>query len=181
MFISLFSKLFRLIVEPGKIWRELFPDRDSNNEDFYRNYFYPALGIIALLTFVGSFIGVKSFTDALKDVIRETVVFFVGFYLAVWGIVYLAKQRFGITLPVTVCEKFTGYSSAAVYVAAMTVALLPAFSILHVFALYAFVTVWHGVKNYLKTDNLREFSLYASLIIIFLPTILRYLLNVATK
>jgi hypothetical protein len=182
MFIKLFSQLYRLIASPYGTWNELMPDREAGNESFNHDYFHPVTGVIALVSFLGVFLaGDWSFSLAIKAVIREAGTVFCSLYLSACCIRFIAERRFGISLSMLVCEKYTGYASAAVYVSVMAAALFPNFSVFH---LAAFYSVGIAIKGgfYLGVKrNFEWFTITAAIIIVLVPFLLRGLLYVATK
>ncbi|MDR0686036.1 MAG: YIP1 family protein [Dysgonamonadaceae bacterium] len=181
MFAKLFSQLYRLITSPDIMWKELAPEKESGNENFYRNYFHVATGVIALASFLGAILTGNTFPAALKTVLGEIFIFFFGFYIAAYTIRYLSK-RYNIELQSRVCEKYVGYASAAVYLSAIPAALFPALSILRLLALYSFVIAKKGTTHYLGvTEDNEKFAFAASTVIVILPFLLRGLLYVATQ
>ncbi|MDR1562463.1 MAG: hypothetical protein LBS54_05195 [Dysgonamonadaceae bacterium] len=180
MLITLFTLIYRFIASPDGMWKDLAPDRDAGNEKFHNDYFHILIGVIALVAFAGVFLSGGSFGVALKAVIREAVTLFGSLYLAAYGIRFLANRKFGVSLSRRICEKYVGYSSAAVYVSAIASALFPAFPWFHLFALYSFVIARSGAEYYLGLKSPFEgFAFTATTVIVLSPWALRGLLYVA--
>jgi len=179
MYKSLYFRLIGLIVRPEAIWKELLADRDTEGDEFNRNYFHPAIGIIALFAFAGSFISSESFTHALKVVICEAVAYFGGLYAAAYGIRYVSSKFFATNLTQRVCEKFAGYSSAAVYIAAMAASLLTAIPVVRLFGFYSFLIAYLGVIHYLGINDDRKYKIMlgAGALILLAPALIRWLIN----
>lgn len=174
MFKNLFVLLFNIIVYPEKTWKKLIEETDVNNENFYKSYLYPVVGIIALLSFIGVLISIKQFDVqlALKTVIKDILTYFAGFYLASfclnkWLIPYFAKEEARMILS----ERFTGYSSAVIYLAAMISALFPSLFFVQIAVLYSIYIIWKGTIYYLQIEesNWVKFTIFASILIIFTP------------
>jgi hypothetical protein len=181
MLKQLFILLFKLIVEPGKTWDQLAVKEEKKNEDFYKSYLYPVLGIIALLSFVGILVSGGQFEvqNALKMVIKQIAVYFGSFYLASLFLSEFVMPRFKRTKDTCLCERFMGYSSALVYVIAMIKSLFPAFSFLLLILVYSVYIIWEGVVRYIKMEeeNLVKFTVWASLIILFSPVLIEWIIN----
>jgi len=190
MYKSLFQLPVKLIIAPSATWKGLLPEKEWENDGFYRNYFHPAIGIIGLAVFVGVLISTKSFPLSLKAVICETVAVFGSFYIAASGIKILAKNVFQTQLSMQVCEKFAGYSSAPVYIAAILSALLPSFSLFTFhfslftfFSFCSFYIILRGARDYLEinAENSTKFTIFAGSIVVISPCLLRLILYAATK
>lgn len=182
MFKQLYSLLFGLIAFPAKTWEALAGKQESDNENFYRSYLYPLIGLIALLSFLGVCIGAEDFKihDALKILIKETIAYFGGFYLAAYGLFRLSGKYFGITADLQTFERFTGYSSAAIYVIACAGALFQFMFFIQIFVLYTAYIVWHGSHFYMavKENYLTKFTIFASAVFILSPVVVRIIVTV---
>lgn len=177
MLKHLYSLLSGLILAPDKTWRTLDGKQELNNEDFYKSYLYPVVGIIALTSFVGIWIEAKDFQlqVALKIVIKETITYFGGFYLAAYGLFRLSGKRFGLVADFQHFERFVGYSSSAIYVVACINALFQSLFFFQIFILYTVYIVWHGSRIYIPvTENYRTgFTVFSSAIMILSPVVVR--------
>jgi hypothetical protein len=180
MLKQLYLLLSGLIAAPAKTWEKLAGKQEPDNEHFYRSYLYPVIGIIALLSFLGVWIGTKDFQIqvALKTVIKETIAYFGGFYLAANGLFRLSGKYFGLSADLQHFERFTGYSSAAIYVAACVNALFQSLFYIQIFILYSAYIIWHGSHFYMavKEEYLTKFTIFASVIIILSPVIARMIM-----
>jgi hypothetical protein len=190
MFAALVSCVINLVAKPQKTWRQLVAEKEWDNDGFYRTYFHPLVGIVALAVFVGAFVSTKSFPLSLKAVICETVSLFGSLYLSAFLIKTVAEKVFQTSLLMGICEKFTGYSSAPVYIAAILSALLPSFSLFTFhFSLFTFISfyslyiIWRGSTEYLgiNAENSTKFTIFAGTIVVMSPQILRIILYAATK
>lgn len=181
MLKQLYLLLSGLIAAPAKTWETLAGKQEPNNEHFLKSYLYPVIGIIALLSFGGVWIGTKDFQiqAALKIVIKETITYFAGFYLAVYGLFRLSGKYFELTTDLQHFERFTGYSSAAIYVVAGINVLFQSLFYIQIFILYTVYIVWHGSHFYMavRENNLTKFTIFASAIIILSPVVVRMIMT----
>jgi hypothetical protein len=182
MYKQLVILLFNFIVRPEKTWMERNEEQDNDNENFLKNYLYPVFGIIALFSFAGILLHLKEWNIqiAMKQVIKETIPYFAGFYLSVFTLSRLSSKLFGTNLPQPVCERFTGYASAAIYVTAMIYVLFPFLPHIQIFSIYTFYIVRQGAIHYLEINNkyLTKFTIFAGVLILLTPQIIRLLLIV---
>jgi len=179
MFTQLFSQITNLIVNPGKAWKKLSEEKEPNNESFYKNYFHPVVGIIALLSFLEILFFQKfNFPLALKTVIREIIIYFGGLFVAAYGLNLLSDKYFGLKFTSVTCERFVGYSSAAIYATTMVSTLFSSLFFVQILVVYTAYIVWQGAIFYLKVkDNYStKYTIFASVIIIFSPLIIRGIL-----
>jgi hypothetical protein len=181
MLKQLYLLLSGLVIAPAKTWESLAGNQESNNENFYKSYLYPIIGIIALLSFLGVWFGTKDFQiqTVLKFVIKETITYFGGFYLAAYGLFRLSEKYFGLDTDLQHFERFTGYSSSAIYVIACISALFQFLFFLQIFILYTAYIVWHGANIYIavKENYLTKFTIFASAVIILSPVVIRIIMT----
>jgi hypothetical protein len=181
MYASYFRLLFGLLTAPRKAWDSLTAEKHFSNENYYRNFLYPSIGLIALCAFVGRLLraGMFDVIGALQSVVCDAVAAFGGVFVAAWTIRFLAKQLFDISPSRELCEKFVGYASAAIFVAMMAGTLLTAWPAVRLIALLSAVTVVAGSQKYLGVAKKREmhFSAVAWLAIILSPTIILIMLR----
>ena len=180
MYKQLVILLFNFIVHPEKTWKKCNEEQDSDNAGFLKSYLYPAFGILALCSFTGILLYLKKWDVqiAIRQVIINVVSCFAGFYIVVFILSRLSRKHFGQNLAAEVCERFTGYASAAIYVTAMFYSFIPLFPFIQLLTLYTFYIVWQGSAHYLRIKNeyLTKFTIFAGIIIILAPLIIRWLL-----
>jgi len=180
MYKQLVILLFNFIIRPEKAWKECNKKQDSDNADFLKSYLYPVFGIIALFSFAGILLYLKKWDIqlAIKQVIINTVPCFAGFYLTVYALPHLSMKFFEQKLTTAICERFTGYASAVIYVTAMLYSIFPYLPVIQLFTLYTFYIVWQGGAHYLQIKNeyLTKFTIFAGMIIILAPLIVRLVL-----
>ena len=180
MYKQLVILLFNFIVHPEKMWMDCNEKQDSDNEIFYKGYLYPVLGIIALFSFAGILLYLKKWEVriAIIQVIKETIPYFAGYFIAVYALSQVSLKFFKTELTQPLCERFTGYASAAVYMTAMFYALVPFFTYIQILTVYTFYIVQQGATHYLriKKEYLTKFTIFAGIIIILVPLIIRWAL-----
>jgi hypothetical protein len=181
MYKQLFILLFKLIAYPEKTWKALAEKQDTDNENFQKSYLYPVFGIIALLSFAGILLYTKEWNVqvALKVMIRELLSYFAGYFAAVFALPRLMKIFFKQEPKNALNERFIGYASAMIYACAMLYAVFPALAFIHLFSVYTFYMVWQGGIHYLsvKEEYLTKFTIFASILIVLFPFIVRLLLS----
>ena len=181
MYKQLFLLLYRLSVYPEKTWKELSGKQEEySREEFYRGYLYPLFGLIALFSFIGVFISRKEFVVdvALKMMIKDLLTYFSAFYLSSFALTKLLISVFRFPAERYVVERFTGYSSAVIYLVSILYSLFPSFFFLPILMLYTVYIIWQGAVFYLKLDesNWVKFTIFASVLIILLPKILDFII-----
>jgi hypothetical protein len=181
MLKQLFSLLSGLIAAPAKTWEALAGRQEPDNEHFFKSYLYPLIGTIALLSFLGVWIESKDLQiqTALKIVIKETITYFGGFYLAANGLFRLSGKYFELAADIRHFERFTGYSSAVIYIVACVSALFPSLFYIQIFILYSVYIIWHGAHFYMAVNEnyLTKFTIFASAIIIISPFVIRIIMT----
>ncbi|MDH8702331.1 hypothetical protein M2138_001692 [Dysgonomonadaceae bacterium PH5-43] len=181
MYKKLFILLYKLIVEPVSAWGNLEKEKDKNGEEFYKEYLFPIIGIIALLSFIGVLLSEKTFDVqlALKVVLKEVMIYGGGFYLASFLIKEFVFPRFEIKKDKVLSEKFVGYSSVVIYAIAMLGALFPSLFVLQLLSIYTIYVIWVGAVNYLKIeeDYWVRFTTITSIIIMITPFLLKWLIS----
>ncbi|MCC8145524.1 MAG: hypothetical protein LIO93_03595 [Bacteroidales bacterium] len=181
MYKSLFILLYKLIVQPVAAWDILITRQDKNNENFYKSYLFPIVGIIALFSFIGVLFSVKTFDVqlALKVVLKEVMIYGGGFYLASFVLSEYIYPRFGLEKDKSSAERFTGYGSSAIYIIAMFKALFPSLFILDILAIYTVYIIWTGAAHFLKLKENQwiKFTIFASILIMLTPFLLHSLIN----
>jgi hypothetical protein len=182
MLRQLFILLFMLISDPVGAWNQLKEKQEKNNEDFYKSYLYPVLGVIALLSFVGVLISIEKFDVqiALKIVIKQIAVYFGSFYLSSLVLSEWLMPRFGEMRDKYLCERFVGYSSALIYAVTMLQSLFPGSLVfLYLILCYSVYMIWEGVVRYLEIgeEHWVKFTVLSSAIILLFPFLIQLLIG----
>jgi hypothetical protein len=181
MFKQLFVLLYKLIAESSPTWKKLSEEPEENNENFYKSYLFPVIGIIALLSFVGVMLSVKSFSVqlALKIVIKQLIIYFGSFYLISFVLSEYLFPRFDLEKDKLLSEKFTGYSSSLIYAVVMVKAVFPSFFFLEIIVFYTIYIIWTGAVQFLEIDENRliKFTIFASVIIMAVPILIKFLIE----
>ena len=183
MFKQLFVLLFKIIVEPAPTWKRLSEKEDKENENFYKSYLFPVAGIIVLLSFAGVLItysfDVHVLQQAMKTVVKQMVVYGGSFYILSCTLSNFVFPRFNLPKDKLRAEKFTGYTSAFIYVVAMVKALFPVLFLLELLTLYTGYILWAGATHFLKINGnlILKFTIFAGIIILLTPFLLNLLMG----
>lgn len=181
MYKALFILLYQLIISPAATWDSLAGKPDKNNEGFYKGYLFPVLGIIALFSFIGVLLSVKTFDVqlALKVVLKGILIYGGSFYFISFVLSEYIYPRFQMEKNKQSAELFTGYSSSVIYVVAMLKALFPSFFILDILTVYTFYLIGIGAVRFLqvKEEQWIKFTIFAGILIILTPFLLNSLIQ----
>ncbi|GHT73086.1 hypothetical protein AGMMS50262_03590 [Bacteroidia bacterium] len=175
MFKKLFILLFQLITAPTQTWETLSEEQLENNEEFQKSYFFPIVGIIALLAFAGLLLSDRTFTfqAAMKEVIKQVLIYGGSFYLISFIFSEYVFPRFDVGKNKLFAERFTGYASSLVYVVAMVETLFPYF-LMKILIFYTVYIVWTGGIKFLGIEEKQwiKFTIFASLLILAVPVVI---------
>ena len=183
MYRQLFILLYQLITNPVATWKILSEKqhKNSNNEDFYKNYLFPIIGIIALLSFIGIVIHGKGFDVqlALKTVLKNVMIYGGSFYFISFFLSEFIYPRFELEKDKISSELFVGYSSVLIYVVAMLKGLMPFLFFLDIFSIYSVYIIWTGASSFLalKEELWIKFTIFAGILILLTPYLLNLLIN----
>ena len=179
MLKELFKRLYKIIIQPAKTWIILADEKEEeiiDNNSFLKTYLYPAIGIVALLTFIGVFFHKKEFDVqlALRLTIKVLIALFAGFYLSSFLLSKVMEHLFFRENSYKLCQRFVGYSSALIYAMYIILAIFPDYGFLQLFLLYTIYIVWEGASVYMQTpENERNrFTAIATAIILLSPFII---------
>jgi len=179
MLKEFFERIYRLIIQPAKIWNILANEKEEeiiDNNSFLKTYLYPAIGIVALLTFVGVFFYKKEFDLqlAIRLMIKVLIALFAGFYLASFILSKVMEHVFFMENSYKLCQRFVGYSSALIYAMYIILAIFPDYGFLQLFLLYTIYIIWEGASDYMQiSENERNrFTAIATAIILLSPFII---------
>lgn len=180
MFRQIFSLLVKLIIQPAKAWSELSDKQEKNNDKFYKSYLYPIFGFVALLSFVGVLLTFKNFDLqlALKNCIRLIITAFAGFYLASYILSEVMGRVFNRPGEMILCQRFTGYPSALIYILIMVLSLFPQLFMLRIFYPYIIYIIWEGAIPYMEIDenDQLKFTLIAGAIMLLTPFLIEMIM-----
>ena len=183
MFKQLLVLLFKLIVKPAPAWKFLSEQKETDNENFYKSYLFPVVGIIALLSFLGLLIShsfdVHVLQTGMKTVVKQVVVYGGSFYILSYALSNFVFPRFNLPKDKIQAEQFTAYASAPVYLVAMIKALFPGLFLLEILGLYSFYILWAGTVHFLKINGnlIIKFTIFAGIFIVLTPFLLNMLMG----
>ena len=181
---KIFDLLVGLVSQPARVWSDLSDKQGDNNEQFFKSYLYPLLGIVALLSFVGVLFSMtegegirtrlsfgESFQYALKNCIRLMIITFAGFHTASYVLSEVMKRTFKRPGEMILCQGFVGYTSAYVYLLILIRSLFPSLFFLYIFLLYVVYIIWEGAIPYMKIEenDQMKFTIWAGVIVLLTP------------
>ena len=196
MFKKLFIRLYHLIAKTPSAWQEISNEQDRNNETFYNVYLFPAVGMIALCSFIiAVFFKSWDISMALKGVLKEVFIVGGSFYANVFIISRWIFPCVEIAPNRSLAERFTGYASSLVFVLAMLNTLFSGLVFLAIISFYTFYIVWPGAVEFLKIDDkqvfcfsflgkkyewpaLPAFTFFAGTLLIFVPILLHFVIKI---
>jgi len=183
MWRDIFVTIIQLIVASPAAWKEI-DQEDRTQEGFTSHFLYPIFGIITLASFMGGlwFTRDGDLQVALKNTIVSVVAVFGGFYIAAYAL-NEAAPRFGQKKNLPRFQQFVGYSSVVLYALYTITPFLTDFFILWLLVLYTLYLVNTGAVFYLKVlpEKRVIFSIFASVLVVLTPTLIRVLFSFLTK
>jgi hypothetical protein len=170
-----------MVTKPVPVWKRLSEQQEKNNDDFYKSYLFPIIGIIALASFAGVIISTETFNvqSALKKVILQVMIYGGSFYLVSFVLSNYIFPRFNLATDKLLAERFTGYSSSLIYTVVMILSLFPSFFFLNLFLLYTVYIIWVGAVEFLKIREafIMKFVLFTSILILLTPFLIDFLIK----
>ncbi len=184
MWRDLFVTISQLIVASPSAWKDIRKD-DTSLNSFINQYLHPFIGLIALAAFTGCMWftthdgGLQS---ALKNSIISVAAIYGGFYIVSY-LLHEAASRFGLKDPLSRFQIFTGYASVVVYVLYVFIPFFSDFFILWLLVIYTFYVVQTGAIHYLKvpTSKRTDFTIFASVLIVLVPTLIKGIFSFLIK
>jgi len=181
MFKELFKTTISLIIKPSIAWQELNARHTENNDKFLSDYVYPFIGMIVAAAFLGELISLKAFDlqIALKSAILDVISYFGGFFLASYLICETLARFFHREHNMSLCQRFTGYSSSLMFAITIFLKLIPEFFFLQFVLIYTFYIVWEGARQYMDIDEAEQlkFVTISTIIIVITPKILAFVVG----
>lgn len=161
-----------LIFKPAEAWSSVSGE-DGEHEAFLSRYIYPLAGMIALSAFVGVLFNRKEFdfVIALKSTIMAAVSSLGGFFLGACLLNELWRGMFNRAKDMKLCQFFTGYASAIMFLLEIVLSLLPEFFFLRILVLYTAYIIWEGAIPFMQVNENEQlkFTICASAVIMLSP------------
>lgn len=184
-----------LLGSPRETWlRFSDPNEKAHDSEYsFRNYYWPIMGVGAVLIFIlfgngimlrskMSFDDPFSFEYAMKGMVNFTLSYFAGPSLAYIIISWAFKKMAGFSFDKNQLEVFILYNMSILMLCDMFCALLPNFTFLSVLKLYMLYVMLEGVDGFIKIEKARGFfSALAALAIFFSPVLIGYILELFEK
>jgi hypothetical protein len=177
MFRKIFQRIYFIIVQPAKEWREL-AEEEIAHERFLSVYFYPLLGVLTLAAFVGNMLSTHAIELALKVSIQEVVTYFAGFYFAAFLLKEIINRKF-TSANVKRIPYFIVYASSLIYMVGIVVSLFgQGFQVIYLLLPYTVYIIWEGARVYMgiREEQQIGFSIASSLIVLT-PYLIGYFID----
>lgn len=174
MIKNILSRIFFLIVAPGKTWAEI-KEKDESTDHFLNNFLYPVMGVTALSVFGGFFGSDFTLEKGIKLGTICFVKYFVGFYLCAFLIEEMSLRIFEMPKNIKKSRIFSGYLLSISMVITFAMNLLPNnFSFLAFAPLYIVYVVWEGIKNYFEVPETKKMlsTIFISIVVLLSPMII---------
>ncbi len=179
-----------LLGEPRETWMRLSdPNEKAHDSEYsFRTYYWPIMGVGALLIFIlfGNGIMLRSkmtfddpfsFEYAMKGMVNFTLCYFAGPTCARIIIAAACGKLAGMKFDKNQLEVFVLYNMSILMMCDMFCALLPNFTFLSVLKLYMLYVMLEGVDNFMKIERARGlFSTISALTIYFSPDVIHRIL-----
>jgi len=177
-----------MISQPDELWNKLIKSEteESKPEFMQRNYYYPLLGIMALVVFVCAGLrGPESDTPfdiqhGMTKMVPVLVAYFVGPYLALFLVKEGLIHFFGLPNPDKArLSNFVFYSMSFLMALEMVLAVFPAILFFRFIALYLIYITWNGSHTYIRVEERRRwiFGFYSAVVIYFSPGVIETVLE----
>lgn len=179
MLIRLFNIVLLFLTQPSKAWQQVAEGHGAEN-DVQSVFIYPFIGIIALSAFVNSVIYAVDINMevAIKNVIVQSSALFIGYFLAIFALDYIADRFFGVKRILKRMYKFVGYSLVVCLSTFFVSNLIIDFPFIWLALIYTIYVAHEGAVVYLRVDESRQlsFSIVATMVILIFPIALYQLL-----
>lgn len=171
-----------MIFSPQISWEYVSMRQDAN---LYKGFLVPLWTIICLSAFAGGcFIAANSSLElGFKNLIVETIVLFIGFYITSFLLNEYVATLPGMTKKIKNARVFVAYSSSLLYLVGVIASVLPDFFFLWLFAVYTAYIIYVGAGIYylIIPEKQVKFMTAATTLIIGVPLILRLFLSMMTS
>ncbi len=177
-----FIRIGRLLTTPVKTWNEIARENETENKNFFSEFFYPLIGFCGLALF-----GFSLFykwmhepdtpvnlmvQNALMDAAEIFFAFVAGYFLSIWLARYLNAQILNLHLPEKWLTLLIGYSMTVPILLQTIAGIFSSFLLLQwIFQFYTLYLVWEGSKKIeaVKEDNRLIFSVMTTFILVAVP------------
>ncbi|NMB50047.1 MAG: YIP1 family protein [Bacteroidales bacterium] len=183
MFKEIFLTIIHLITSPQSAWRGIKKDEEDQQE-FLSKFLHPIFGIIALASFIGGlwFSHNGNVEQALKNTIVNIITVYGG-YLVTAYILNEISFRYNLQKQIFTFQRFTGYSSVIIYGLYIIMPFLSDFFILWLLSAYTAYIVYIGSEVFFEItkNKKKKFTLASTLLILFIPLIIKAIMNFLIK
>ena len=169
---QLIQTSIRLLVEPGKFWKEKKEEEGSNR--IFKDFFLPLVLLVGLAVFVGELITSSEFllSYAIAKSVREIASYVIQYFLSVYLLNELLTS-FGGVKDKLAMSRLVAYSLLPFLIVSLVTGLFPALYVLNVVGLYGLVLFVLGVKGSLEipVNNQNRYIMIAFLLIFLIFTL----------
>lgn len=180
-----FIRVWRLIISPVKTWEEIAKEDETENKNFFGDYFYPLIGFCGMALFGFSLL-YKWLHDpnvpvnlivqnALMDTAEIFFAFVGGYFLSIWAVRQLSERLLNVYIDDKWLTLLIGYSMTVPIILQTIAGIFSSFVLLQwIFQFYTLYLVWEGSKKIesVKEDNRLTFSILTALLLIALPNLI---------
>jgi len=177
MFKEALKSAIQMVFSIETAWQSIAEKRPN----VYRELLIPLWTLIVLSSFIGGWLISRdgSIEFGVKNAISEIFTLFIGFYASSFFLNEYIKNLTDVEKSLKQTQIFVAYSSSLVYLVDIMVSLVNDLFFLWLFSLYTFYIVYVGAEIYYKIipERKTNFMIIASLLILGLPIIAKYLLS----
>ena len=193
--LLIWKNAFGLLGSPMETWMRFSdPNEKSHDSEYsFRNYYWPIMGVGAVLIFVlfGNGVMLRSkmsfgdpfnFEYAMKGMVNFTLSYFAGPNLAYIIISWGFSKLTGFTIDKNKLDVFILYNMSILMLFDLFCAFFPNFTFLSVMKLYMLYVMLEGVDVFIKIEKARGlFSTLSALAIYFSPVLIQNILGFFEK
>lgn len=170
---SLFQTSVRLLVEPGRFWRETH--KEESTREIFRDFFLPLVVLAGVAIFLGELINSSEFlfSYAVARSLREMFSFVLQYFLSVYVLNELLTSFGGVKNRLSI-SRLVAYSWVPMLIVSFLTGLFPALYVLEALSLYGIFLFYMGVKGSLELPeaNKNWYAIIAFLLVFLIFMIL---------
>ena len=180
MIKDLFGLISLVILRPEQAWRLVKSRYTKPSDALSEKIFYPALGLLCLVAFVGSLLNAPGidFMAAIKSSVLYLMTGLSAFYLNLIAMPVIASKVPGFRASRHRWEAFILHAYAPIYLLTILFLIFPQLILLRILMLYTVYIVWIGCLQFWALPESRLFSataIFSILIFLFSSGVMRIL------
>lgn len=177
MFKEALKTAIEMVFSLESTWKSIASKKTSKHIDFL----IPLWTLIVISSFLGKWLISRngSLELGIKTGISEIFILFIGFYASSFLLNEYIKRLTDVDENLKKTQVFVAYSSSLIYLVDIIVSLANDLFFLWLFTLYTFYIVYIGAEIFYKIipERKTNFMITASLLILGMPLIVKYLLS----